>query len=243
MKLFFLACRTAIFYLGFLLALIFFSTTGIILFSFSAYPIRSRYILLWNRFTIIWGARICGVNYEVIGLENLPKTPYVALSKHQSPWETYFLQYFLSPISIVLKRELLSLPFFGWGLRLTDPIAIDRGNPKQALKQTLEQGKQRLDNNISVLIFPEGTRIKPGQQGKFARGGANIAVAAGVPVVPIALNAGEFWPSDSYLKFPGKITVKIGKPISSSEFNSREITEQAKAWIDSEVAQMATRSV
>ncbi|MFA7553200.1 MAG: 1-acyl-sn-glycerol-3-phosphate acyltransferase [Spongiibacteraceae bacterium] len=233
-----LALRAGLFYIPFLLAIVWFSTTGILFFSFLPFSIRNRYILLWNRFAIFWGAVACGVKFEVIGAENLPSTPYVILSKHQSSWETYFLQYYLSPVCIVLKRELLNLPFFGWGLRLTDPIAIDRGNPKQALKQTLDQGVQRLQQNISVLIFPEGTRTKPNTEGKFARGGANIAVAAGVPVVPIALNAGEYWPSDSYLKRPGKITVKIGKPISSTEFSSREITEQAKAWIDAEVAKM-----
>ena len=234
--------RMLLFYFGFLLAIIWFSTTGILLFNFMPYKIRSNYILLWNRFTIFWATLICRVKVDIIGEENLPDGPYVALAKHQSQWETYFLQYFLAPVSIVLKRELLNLPFFGWGLRLTDPIAIDRGNPKQALKQTLELGCQRLANNISVLIFPEGTRTQPGKDSKYARGGANIAVAAGVPVVPIALNAGEFWPSNRYIKFPGTITVKIGNPISSTDLTSREITEQCKEWIEAEVAKMDKRT-
>ncbi|WP_235015372.1 1-acyl-sn-glycerol-3-phosphate acyltransferase [Oceanicoccus sp. KOV_DT_Chl] len=163
-----LTLRMVLFYLGYLLSIVWFSTTGIVFFSFFPYRIRSRYILLWNRFIIFWAALICGVRVKVIGAENLPKGPYVALSKHQSQWETYFLQYFLSPVSIVLKRELLNLPFFGWGLRLANPIAIDRGNPKQALKQTLDKGCKHLANNISVLIFPEGTRTKPGQDSKYA---------------------------------------------------------------------------
>ena len=243
MKILFLAIRSLIFYIGYILSVIWFSTTGIIFFSFFPYRIRSAYILCWNRFTISWAKWTCGLDFEIIGKENLPDTAYIALSKHQSQWETYFLQYYLAPISIILKRELLSVPFFGWGLRLTDPIAIDRSNPKQALKQTLSLGKERLANNISVLIFPEGTRIQPGEVGKYARGGANIAVAAGVPVVPIALNAGEFWPADKFIKFPGKISVSIGKPITSQELTSREITEQAKDWIEAEVKSMARRVV
>jgi 1-acyl-sn-glycerol-3-phosphate acyltransferase len=225
------------------LSIVFFSSTGILFFSFLPYRIRSNYILLWNRFSVLWGTWTCGVRFEVIGLENLPDTAYVALSKHQSQWETFFLQYYLAPVCIVLKRELLNIPFFGWGLRLTDPIAINRDNPKQALKQTLEKGQHRLETNRSVLIFPEGTRTRPGKEAKYARGGANMAVAAGVPVVPIALNAGEFWPAGRFLKFPGTITVKIGKPIFSTELTSREITEQAKEWIETEVAKMGKNPV
>jgi 1-acyl-sn-glycerol-3-phosphate acyltransferase len=241
MKKLLLAFRSLVFYIGYVLSIIWFSTTGIIFFSFLPYSIRSNYVLNWNRFIVFWLRITCGLSVEVTGRENLPDTAYVALSKHQSQWETYFLQYYLAPVCIVLKRELLKVPFFGWGLRLTDPIAIDRSNPKQALKQTLEQGKQRLARHISVLIFPEGTRTGPDKTAKYARGGANIAVAAGVPVVAIAHNAGEFWPADKFIKFPGKISVKIGKPIASTAYDSREITEQVSEWIEAEVAKMDKR--
>ena len=239
----FLALRSALFYLGYAISIIWFSTTAIVFLSYFPYSVRSRYVLIWNRFIIFWLKCCCGLSVEIIGKENLPKQAYVALSKHQSQWETYFLQYYLAPVSIVLKRELLNIPVFGWGLRLTDPIAIDRGSPKQAIKQTLTQGKEHIDNGISVLIFPEGTRTQLDQEVKYARGGANIAVAAQAPVVPIALNAGEFWPSDKFIKYPGKITVKIGKPLSSTEFTSREITEQARVWIECEVGKMDTRAL
>jgi 1-acyl-sn-glycerol-3-phosphate acyltransferase len=241
MTTFFLGIRASLFYFGYFLSIVWFSITGIVFFSFFPYSFRSRYILNWNRFTIFWLKLTCGLSVEVIGEENLPKKAYVALSKHQSQWETYFLQYYLAPVSIVLKRELLNIPIFGWGLRLTDPIAIDRGSPKKALKQTLVQGKKQLDNNISVLIFPEGTRTRLDQEVRYARGGANIAIAAQVPVIPIALNAGEFWPSDKFIKYPGKITVKIGAPISSTEFDSREITERARLWIEAEIEKMDKR--
>ena len=134
----FYAIRSLFFYLGYGLSLFWFSTTGILFFSFLPYKFRSNYVLLWNRFLIFWLKVCCGLGVEVLGSENIPARSYVALAKHQSQWETYFLQVFLAPISIVLKRELLNIPFFGWGLRLTDPIAIDRGSPKQSFKTNIE---------------------------------------------------------------------------------------------------------
>ena len=238
----FLGLRATLFYIGYLALIAWFGTTGMLFCSFLPYRVRLPYILLWNRWVIVWLRWTCGLGFEFIGLENLPQHPYVALSKHSSQWETYFLQYQLRPVSIVLKRELLKLPFFGWGLRLARPIAIDRGNPKQALRQTMEQGKAILADNVSLLIFPEGTRKNAGTETRYARGGANVAIAAGVPVVPIAHNASEFWPADTFIKYPGKITVKIGEPIPGDSGDSRDITERARQWIESEVAQMEKRN-
>jgi 1-acyl-sn-glycerol-3-phosphate acyltransferase len=235
----FLGLRATIFYIGYALLVIFFSTTGVIFFSLLPYKIRSNYIFLWNRCTVLWARIICGLKFEVIGKENLPQgQAYVALAKHQSQWETFFLQYFLAPAKIVLKKELLKMPVFGWGLKLTDPIAIDRGNPKKALKDIQQQGVASIESGISVLIFPEGTRMNPGTQGKYARGGANIAVGSGAAIVPIAHNAGVFWPADKFIKKPGTITVVIGKPIESEDKNSRELNELAQNWIEETVASL-----
>jgi len=235
----FLALRALLFYVGYALLVIFFSVTGVVFLSFAPYRLRSNYIFLWNRCTVIWAKITCGLKFEVIGEENLPQDrAYVALAKHQSQWETFFLQYFLAPAKIVLKKELLSIPVFGWGLKLTDPIAIDRSSPKKALKQMQQQGTESIKNNISVLIFPEGTRTPTGQVGKYARGGANIAIGSGAPVVPIAVNAGLFWPADKFLKYPGTITVVIGKPIESGDMNSRELTEQTQQWIEGEMKKL-----
>jgi len=235
----FLALRALLFYVGYALLVIFFSVTGVVFLSFAPYRLRSNYIFLWNRCTVIWAKITCGLKFEVIGEENLPQDrAYVALAKHQSQWETFFLQYFLAPAKIVLKKELLSIPVFGWGLKLTDPIAIDRSSPKKALKQMQQQGTESIKNNISVLIFPEGTRTPTGQVGKYARGGANIAIGSGAPVVPIAVNAGLFWPADKFLKYPGTITVVIGKPIESADMNSRELTEQTQQWIENEMLKL-----
>lgn len=236
-----LAFRAVIFYIGYYCLIAWFGFTGIVFFSYLPYGIRTRYILTWNRCSVYWLRLICGVKFKVEGKENLPEGPYIALSKHNSQWETFFLQYYLAPVTIVLKRELLRLPFFGWGLRLTDPIAIDRGNPKQALKQTQEQGVAMVKKGISVLVFPEGTRKHQDGEVKYARGGANIAVGANVPVVPIAHNAGDCWPADKFIKYPGTITVRIGKPIDSHEFDSRALTEQARDWIEAQMATLSAR--
>jgi 1-acyl-sn-glycerol-3-phosphate acyltransferase len=232
--------RAFLFYFGYIISLIWFSVTAVLFFSFLPYRISSAYIVTWNRVIIAWLKITCGLRVKVYGAENLPDQPYVALSKHQSQWETYFLQYYLAPVSIVLKHELLYLPFFGWGLKFTRPIAIDRGSPRQALKQTLEQGVQRLSNGVSVLIFPEGTRVNPGIKGKYARGGTNIAIKAEAPIVPIALNAGDFWPAGTLLKRPGTISVVIGEPIDSRGRDSRELTEQVEAWIENEVSKLSS---
>jgi len=232
------AFRATLFYVGFLFLVFWFSTTGVLFFYFLPYRIRSRYIIGWNRCTIAWATWTCGLKVKVIGKENLPNTPYVALAKHQSQWETYFLQAYLNPVSVILKKELLDMPFFGWGLRLSDPIPIDRSNPKKALKKVNTEGTERLSRGISVLIFPEGTRVDAGKVGRYARSGASIAMEANVPVIPIAHNAGEYWPSNGFIKYPGTITVVIGKPLSTEGLNSKQVTENVKNWIEDEVSKL-----
>jgi 1-acyl-sn-glycerol-3-phosphate acyltransferase len=233
-------CRASIFTLGMIVLTIWFSVSGSLLFLLLPRRWVIRYLLGWNASMIAWAAWTCGVRYRLHGAENLPKDrPFVALAKHQSPWETYYLQRYLAPVSVVLKKELLNIPFFGWGLRIANPIAIDRGNPRVALRQLQQQGTARIQEGNSVLIFPEGTRVAPGESGNYARGGANIAVEAGAPVVPIAHNAGVYWPSGQFLKRPGTIEVVIGKPIDPAGKSSREITEQARDWIEQQVANMA----
>jgi 1-acyl-sn-glycerol-3-phosphate acyltransferase len=235
----FLAIRAAVFYLGYSVLTLWFALSGVILFSLAPYRIRGRYMTGWNFCCVNWLRWTCGVKYQVIGKENLPSRPYVALAKHQSQWETFFLQGLLFPVCFVLKQELLKVPVFGWGLKLMDPIAIDRDNPRLAMRQTQEQGLARLAEGNSVLIFPEGTRIPSGQTGKFARGGSNLAIEANAPVVPIAHNAGKCWPARQFIKHPGTVTVKIGEPITPSDNDSREITRRVKEWIDAEVEKMS----
>ena len=181
------------------------------LLTFAFRPItRYRIITAWSRM-VIWLARaLCGIRYEVRGLEHLPDRPSIVLSKHQSAWETLAFQVFLPPQVWVLKRSLLRVPFFGWGLAMMNPIAIDRTAGIKALKQTLEQGRDRLAQGFWIVIFPEGHRVAPGSKGTYHVGGAWLATHTGAPVVPIALNSGYLWRRDAFLKLPGTISVSIG---------------------------------
>jgi len=203
-------------------------------------PYRLRYSVVtsWNRFSVWWMRLVCGVNYEILGAENVPDGPYVVLAKHQSDWETFFLQYHFAPLSTILKKELLRIPFFGWGLAVLRPIAIDRSNPREAIKQIKAVGAQRIKEGNNVLVFPEGTRTAVGESGSYARGGADIALSAGVPIIPVAHNAGECCPRRSYMKHSGTVTVSIGKPISTEGKTSRELTAEVKDWIENEIANM-----
>ncbi|MDH1055844.1 lysophospholipid acyltransferase family protein [Aquipseudomonas alcaligenes] len=200
-------------------------------------PFRARYRLViqtWCRCATWLAKVVAGIHYEVRGLENIPQQPCVILAKHQSTWETFFLSALFEPLSQVVKRELLYVPFFGWAMAMLKPIAIDRSNPKAALKQLAKQGDERIKQGAWVLIFPEGTRIPPGQIGKFSRGGAALAVNAGLPVLPIAHNAGEFWPKQGWAKYPGTIQVVIGPVIHAEGEGPRaiaELNERAYAWV------------
>jgi len=158
----------------------------------------------------------------------------VILSKHQSQWETFYLQVMKRPVVTVLKKELMNVPFFGWGLRLMQPIGIDRSNPKKALRYIQEEGQRRLQKGQSIIIFPEGTRTPPGETGTYARSGAELACRAGVPIIPVAHNAGRCWPAKKFIKYPGTIHMVIGAPIDTLNGNSRELTERVKNWIEAE---------
>ena len=207
-------------------------------------PFRKRYrfvVQTWCR-SAVWLAKvIVGLRYEVTGQENIPDKPCVILSKHQSTWETFFLSAYFEPLSQVLKRELLHVPFFGWAIMLLKPIAIDRNNPKAALRQVAKQGQERLDQGAWVLIFPEGTRVPVGQTGKFSRSGAALAVNAKLPVLPIAHNAGMFWPKSGWGKRPGTIRVLIGPPMSAESEGPRavaELNQRAEDWVNLQVSQL-----
>lgn len=236
-----LILRSMLFYSGYSLLTVWFSLTGLLIFSWLPYSARASYLGIWNFAALRWLALTCGVRYVVRGHELLPPGPCVILSKHQSQWETYYLQVMKRPVATVLKKELLNVPFFGWGLRLLEPIAIDRGNPKQALKHIMAEGQRRLEQGRSVMIFPEGTRTPVGEVGNYARSGATLACKAGVPIVPVAHNAGYCWPAKKFLKYPGLIEVVIGAPIDTTDRDSRELTETVKNWIEQEVTLMQNR--
>lgn len=197
--------------------------------------IRVKPMLMWIRF-ILWSLRwICGVRVEIINHNEGPMPlPAVILSKHQSTWETWFLQLYFWPLATILKKQLLRIPFFGWGLALFSPITIDRTTRLKAAKHVKLQGLERLKRGQSVLLFPEGTRVPVGQQRPFARSGVDLAAAANVPVIPVAHNAGKCWPTKTFVKRPGVITVVIGKPIATGTRSSKDIIAEVKTWIDAE---------
>lgn len=193
---------------------------------------RYRIISAWSRIMLFAARVFCGLDYRVEGLEHLPRAPSIILSKHQSAWETLAFQTVFPPQVHVLKRELLWIPFFGWGLAMMSPIAIDRGKGRAALRQLARVGKERILQGFWVVIFPEGTRMSPGQKGNYQAGGAWLAVQTGVPVVPVAHNAGLYWPKNAFLKHPGTITLRIGPTIPTQGRDSAAVGRDAERWIE-----------
>ncbi len=193
---------------------------------------RYRIITTWSKLVTITARLIVGIRYEVDGLENLPKTPCVIMSKHQSAWETVAFQVLLPPQVWVLKKSLLWIPFFGWGLAMMNPIAIDRRNGPRALKKMLEQGKSRVRDGWYIVIFPEGTRVAPDETGAYQIGGAWLARKLNVPIVPIAHNAGKVWPKNAFLKKPGMISVVVGPPIPTTSEDPNQLIDEVKDWIE-----------
>ncbi|MGS2723526.1 lysophospholipid acyltransferase family protein [Porticoccus sp. GXU_MW_L64] len=232
----FYGIRSALFYITYVPCMTFFSSCGFTIGQLVPYKTRHDIVSLGTSCTNFWLRVCCGVKIETVGKENIPDGPMVILAKHQSTWETYHMQRLFRPVSTILKKELLSIPIFGWGLSKLHPIGIDRGNPRAAMKQIMAQGKERLAEGNNVVIYPEGTRVDPGEKGKYARSGAALAIEAGVPVVPLAHNAGLCWPGRRFLKFPGTITVVIGEPIATEGLTSKELTERAESWIERQQA-------
>ena len=202
------------------------------------YRLRYRIVNQWTRFNLWWLGVTCRLHHRVAGLDNIPAKPTIILCKHQSAWETIALQLYFFPQVWVLKRELLLVPFFGWGLATMRPIAIDRRAKQSAMEQILSQGRQRLDSGHWVVVFPEGTRVKPGVRKRYMLGGASLAAATGYPVVPVAHNSGDFWPRNSFLKFPGVIDMVVGDPIDSTNKSAAEINQLAEHWIENTVERL-----
>jgi len=197
-------------------------------------PRRVRYRIIsgWSRLVVLMARALCGIRWRIEGGERLPRMPAVILSKHQSAWETMAFQLIFPAQSYLLKRELLWIPFFGWGLALMSPIAIDRSRGLAALRQLVRRGKERLAQGFWVVVFPEGTRVAPGERRKYQLGGALLAEHSGAPVVPVAHNAGLVWPRNAFIKRPGTITVRIGPTIDSAGRDAATINALAEQWIE-----------
>ena len=226
-----LVLRAALFWVGMLMSTLVFAPLSLLTFPFP-FVWRYRFISQWSRFNLWWLERCCALRYRVEGLENIPDGNGIIMAKHQSAWETLALQRIFGPQAWVLKRELLWIPFFGWGLAMLEPIAIDRKAGRKAVRQVVEQGIRRLRAGRWVVIFPEGTRVAPGERGRYGMGGSLLAEHSGYPVIPVAHNAGEFWPRRGFIKYPGTIHVCIGPTIQPGGRSATEISALVEEWIE-----------
>ncbi len=196
-------------------------------------------VVYWNPIALKLLSLCCGIHFNISGNINALPRPCVVVANHQSPLETLFLQWHCRPISAVLKKQLLYIPFFGWGLKLTQPIGIDRNHPTQAIKQIKTLGLARLQSGKNILIFPEGTRMPPGEIGNYMRSAADVAKQANVPIVPIAHNCGCFWLNKKFIKIPGKVSVVVGDPIDLSEQNTKAAMQAIQEWTEQQLKTMS----
>lgn len=203
-------------------------------------PFPKRFALAqgWAKSVLAVLKGLCRLDYVVEGLENLPAGNHVALWKHSSAWETIAMIVIFPRQVWVLKRELEWIPVVGWGIRLLHAIAIDRSSGRTAVGQVVEQGKQRLAEGDWVMIFPEGTRMAPGETRRYGVSGALLACETGALIVPVAHNAGKFWPRRGLLKKRGTVRVVIGPPIEAKGKDPRAVNEEAQRWIEGQVARL-----
>jgi 1-acyl-sn-glycerol-3-phosphate acyltransferase len=206
------------------------------------FPFSVRYSVgrFWAGAVLKLAEACCGIRYEVEGLEHINlDNAAVVLSNHQSAWETIAFRYFLPPQTSLFKQSLLWIPFWGWAMATLKPIAIDRNSKHSALRKLISRGTEALQEGLWVIVFPEGTRRSVGELGEFSAGGAMLAQKSGYPVIPIALNAGLYWPRYSFLKYPGIIKVKIGPRIESKGRKVAEINKDAEDWVIQAMRELA----
>ena len=229
--------RSLLFYIGQIISTILIAPVGVI-----AFPLdfKKRYYLItrWAVFNLWWLKICCNVTYEILGKENIPKKPCIVMCKHQSAFETLALQRIFIPQVWILKKELLQIPIYGWGLASMQPIAINRDSSIKSFKQIADQGCERLEKGYWVIIFPEGTRVAPNKKKKYLPGGGMLAEKSGARIVPVAHNAGRLWPRNSMIKKPGLITIKIGPVIKSENKSAKEITNEVENWIEKAVEEL-----
>ncbi|MBF0454827.1 MAG: 1-acyl-sn-glycerol-3-phosphate acyltransferase [Magnetococcales bacterium] len=233
--------RSSLFFLLFTMGIIGFATYILLLVPVTNLSQRRRVVPSWGKYNRAILAATCGLTVRVWGRENLPPPPYVILCKHQSAWETVTLQALFPECVLVLKKSLLKIPFFGWGLMATGQIAIDRSQGVKALRLMAVKCQEVFDVGRTVLIFPEGTRVEPGEVGKYNPGGVGMALTAGVPIVPVAHNAGSFWRPRAFLKQPGEIQLRIGAAIPTAGLGKgdrKALTRQVQDAVEGMMAEI-----
>ena len=222
--------RSTIFYFGYLGSGFLASIMACLIGPFIGLEKRLKLFALWPKFTNWYLHLTCGIKVNVIGQENLPSSPCVIVSNHQGQWETFSMQYLFHPVCTLLKKELLYIPLWGWAMKMLHPIAINRGKPKEAIVQTLEEGSERLKRGLYVLLFPEGTRVKAGRVGKYARSGFELAKRNNVKILPLCHNSGDCWPAHKFIKKTGTINLYIGEPFFVED--SKESAEEVQQWVE-----------
>ena len=228
--------RAVLFYAGYIASTIIWGSLSVIV--GWMLPTKARFLFVigaWTRMVLGWLRLTCGIRAEVEGREHLPDEPCILLVKHQSTWDTLFVQTLVSPQTTLIKRELLWIPFFGWAFAINGPIAIDRGAPRDAYRQLLERGGARLRAGVSVTLFPEGTRVPWGEQRPFQAGGAALAARTGRPVLVVAHDAGRYWPAHQFRKRPGVVRVRISPPLETEGKKHKEINSLAEDWLANEM--------
>lgn len=199
-------------------------------------------VMFWVKGNLYGLKVICGVGWKVDGRENIPDHPCIVLSKHQSTWETYFIALLVDKPVYVAKRSLALIPIFGWALFTMKFILIDRKSGRSAIKQMVEQTRERIADGANVVIFPEGTRMPVGAEPNYRIGGAMVAEQTGFGILPIAVNSGEFWPRMSFIKWPGDITVSVGPVIEPAGKNANAILEETENWIENRMQEITVKN-
>lgn len=211
----------------------FISAVILVSYPFVSAKILSKIASFWISFILKLLRFLCGLDWEVKGLSNIPNSPVIVISNHQGQWESLYLQTLIHPISSIIKQELLLIPFFGWALAFMRPIPINRKNKFQSLRKVINEASKRLNDGSSVLIFPEGTRIKP-ENGiaEFSNSCGLLSVKNNIPILPICHNSGKFWENKKFIKKSGLINVRIG-PLFKGD-DPKVLTNEVKAWMEKE---------
>lgn len=238
---FWLGIRSAIFWILFLPMVLILASLLSLAF-FMPLGFRIGIVHVWIGYSLVCLRLVCGLKYRVEGLENIPDQGSIVMSKHSSTWETIAIQRFFRPMVWVVKRELTWIPFFGWALKSMNAIALNRGTGRKAINQLVQESGHRMDQGRILMLFPEGTRVPPGQTRPFKLGGAIVSQRTGYSVLPIAHNAGEFWPRHSWIKWPGTIRVVIGKPINPEGKTPEQIIKEVASWILDECDNISDKS-
>ena len=234
----FLVLRSTIFWVWTVLNTIIL-TPPLLVSSLLSWRLAQSFATLWLRANLVGLRYICGVTWKVDGLENIPDHACIVLAKHQSTWETFFLPTMFPQFVYVAKRSLVLIPLFGWCVAALRFILIDRKSGTSAINQMVEQSKKRLSENNNIIIFPEGTRVALNAEPNYRIGGAIAAVKTKADILPVALNAGEFWPRMGYIKWPGEITVSFGPVIKAENKSAKELMNETQAWIENRMKEIS----